>query len=142
MRFNQITIAGRLTRDGELKYAPSGVQILNLRLAFDQGTKEQKETGYIDVVIFRDRAEKLAPYCLKARELLVAGRLQYREWNDNNSGQKRSAMELVAFEVEFVGPPPGERQDAPQQGQQAQGPSEGDFNRPATGWGPPPAGRF
>lgn len=135
MRFNQSVICGRLVRDAELKYAASGTAILSMRIAWDQGTKEEKSAGFIDVTMFGDRAAKIVEWCKKGREILASGRLQYREWDDKSGGGKRSALEIVAFDIEFTQP-------AQQgEGQQSQ-PQEGSFNKPTGAGAPPPQGAW
>ena len=97
---NRVMLIGRLTRDPELRYTPSGTAVCNLALATnrygsDPATGERKEfTDYHDVVVWnqgtRKLAETTAQYLQKGRLIYVEGRLQTRSWDDAQSGQKRT----------------------------------------------------
>jgi single-strand DNA-binding protein len=105
-------LIGRLTRDPELRYTPSGTAVCNLALATnrygsDPATGERKEfTDYHDVVVWnqgtRKLAETTAQYLQKGRLVYVEGRLQTRSWDDAQSGQKRYKTEVNANDVQFL----------------------------------------
>lgn len=101
MRFNQVALAGRLTKDPELKYAPSGTAMCTLRIAFDQGSGENKKTGYLDVSTFQKVAENVAQYLKKGSAVLVGGRIEYQEWQ-TESGHTRSTLKVIAHDVQFL----------------------------------------
>lgn len=102
MRFNQVALAGRLTADPELKVSSgSGTAICELRIAFDQGTKDNKKTGYANVTAFGPTAERAKEYLKKGSALLVGGRLDFQEWQ-TDSGQKRSTIKIVAHDIQFL----------------------------------------
>lgn len=122
MRFNQVALCGRLVRDAEYKVLQSGTKLLEMRVAFDQGYGDQRTGGFIDVKMFGDRAEKIASWCVKGREVMVAGRLEYREWEAQGGG-KRSVIDLVAFDLDFLSVPDRDERAAQQ-------PQEGAFHRP------------
>jgi single-strand DNA-binding protein len=105
-------LIGRLTRDPELRYTPSGTAVCNLALATnrygsDPATGERKEfTDYHDVVVWnqgnRKLAETTAQYLQKGRLIYVEGRLQTRSWDDAQSGTKRYKTEVNANDVQFL----------------------------------------
>ena len=102
---NRVTLAGRLTRDPELRYTGSGTAVLNLRVAcgrkFRTKAGENKEdTLFIDVVVWDRTAEICAQYLSKGRPVHVTGRLQSRSWE--RDGQKRTSIEVVADRVQFM----------------------------------------
>src|SRR5579864_1891140 len=109
---NRVMLIGRLTRDPELRYTPSGTAVCNLALATnrygsDPTTGERKEfTDYHDVVVWnqgtRKLAETTAQYLQKGRLVYVEGRLQTRSWDDAQSGQKRYRTEVNASDVQFL----------------------------------------
>ena len=109
---NRVMLIGRLTRDPELRYTPSGTAVCNLALATnrygsDPATGERKEfTDYHDVVVWnqgtRKLAETTAQYLQKGRLVYVEGRLQTRSWDDAQSGQKRYKTEVNANDVQFL----------------------------------------
>lgn len=99
---NHIVIMGRLVRDPELRYLQNGTAVTSITLAVerDYGTKEDKQTDFIDVVAWRHTAEFIANYFTKGRMAVVSGRLQIRPWEDKE-GNKRKATEVVASSVYF-----------------------------------------
>ena len=100
---NKIILMGRLTRDPELRRTGSGTAVTSFSLAVDRDFKSQageKETDFIDVVAWRNTAEFVSRYFTKGRMAVVEGRLQIRDWTDQNGGKRRSA-EVVADNVYF-----------------------------------------
>jgi single-strand DNA-binding protein len=102
---NSVVLIGNLTRDPELRYTPGGLPVATLRLAVNRNFTNQQgeiETDFFNVVVWRNQAEKCAEYLSKGRQVAVTGRLQSRSW-EGNDGQKRSAVEVVADRVVFLG---------------------------------------
>ena len=100
---NRIVIMGRLTRDPELRRTQSGTAVTSFSIACDRDFKSQsgeKETDFIDIVAWRGTAEFVSKYFTKGRMAVVEGRLQIRDWTDNNGGKRRSA-EVVADNIYF-----------------------------------------
>lgn len=105
---NRVMLIGNLGKDAETRYTPSGTAVTNFSVATtarskDAQTGEWKEhTDWHDVVLWR--AEKVAEYLTKGRQVYVEGRLQTRSWEDQN-GQKRYRTEVVAdsFGVMLLG---------------------------------------
>ena len=101
---NKIILMGRLARDPELKRTTSGTAVTSFSLAVDRDFKSQsgeKETDWIDCVAWRGTAETVCKYFTKGRMMIVAGRLQIRDWTDKDGGKRRSA-EVVADNVYFA----------------------------------------
>ena len=105
--YNKVILIGRLTKDPELRYTPSGSAVSQLRLAVNHTyrSKEEKkeEVLYIDVNVFGRSAETIKQYLSKGREILVEGRLQQNDWTDKNTGQKRTTYRVVADRFNFIG---------------------------------------
>lgn len=108
---NRVMLIGRLTRDPELRYTPSGTAVCNLALATnrygqDQSGERREFTDYHDVVVWNQGNRKLADlsaqYLQKGRLVYVEGRLQTRSWEDRESGQKRYRTEVNASDVQFL----------------------------------------
>ena len=100
---NRIVLMGRLTRDPELRRTQSGTAVTSFSIACDRDFKSQsgeKETDFIDIVAWRGTAEFVSKYFTKGRMAIVEGRLQIRDWTDNNGGKRRSA-EVVADNIYF-----------------------------------------
>lgn len=104
--FNQVTLMGNLTRDPELRQIPSGQSVCNFSLALNRSFKGsdgewQEATDYVDVIAWAGLGERVAQYVTKGRPVLVSGRLQSRQWEQD--GQKRNKLEVVANDVTFLG---------------------------------------
>ena len=100
---NRIVLMGRLTRDPELRRTQSGTAVTSFSIACDRDFKSQsgeKETDFIDIVAWRGTADFVSKYFAKGRMAIVEGRLQIRDWTDNNGGKRRSA-EVVADNIYF-----------------------------------------
>ena len=104
--FNKVILLGNLTRDPEVRYTPSGTAVASFAIAvnrkYKQGEETKDEVSYIDIVVFGKTAENCGQYLNKGDAILVEGRLQQRRWDDKDSGQKRSKVEVVAQVVNFM----------------------------------------
>ena len=103
---NQVFLVGNLVRDPDLRYAPSGDAVANLRVAVNRvyNTREgekREETCFVTVVVWRKQAEVCGEYLNKGSPILVEGRLQSRSW-ETSEGEKRSTLEVVARRVQFL----------------------------------------
>lgn len=102
---NQVNLSGRLTRDVELRYTPSGTPVASLSLAFNRSYKKNgewvEEASFTDVVVWRDRAENCAKYLSKGSPVLVEGYLQTRTFTTKDN-QNRKVTEIVANKVHFL----------------------------------------
>lgn len=101
---NRVILIGRLTRDPELRYTPSGVAVTQFTLAVDRPFTNQsgeREADFIMVVTWRQLAETCANYLRKGRLTAVEGRIQVRNY-DNNEGRRVYVTEVVADNVRFL----------------------------------------
>ena len=117
--YNKVLLMGNLTKDPELRYTPQGTAVANLRLAVNRKyrTKEQElkeEVCFITAVVWSKQAETCNQYLHKGSSVFVEGRLQSRSWEDN-TGAKRSVIEVRAERVQFMGAPGGQAAKAPEQ---------------------------
>lgn len=104
--FNKVILMGNLTRDPEVRTTPSGQSVANFSLAVNRTWKgqdgsTQENVSYIDCVAWGKTGEIIAQYIQKGRPLLVSGRLDQRSWEQD--GQKRSKVEVVVEDFNFVG---------------------------------------
>lgn len=114
---NKIIIMGRLTRDPELRRTPAGTAVASFSLAVERDFKGQngeRETDFIDVVAWRNAAEFASKYFAKGRMAVVEGRLQVRDWTDNENRKRRTA-EVVAENIYFGDSKREEQQDTYQE---------------------------
>jgi single-strand DNA-binding protein len=110
--FNKVILIGNLTRDPELRYTPKGMAIAKIGLAINrnwtsEGGEKKEEVTFVDVDIFGRTAENVAQYMKKGRPIMVEGRLRLDQWDDKQTGQKRSRLGVVAETVQFLGSPSG-----------------------------------
>src|SRR6185369_6256683 len=119
--FNKVILMGNLTRDPEVRTTPNGQSVVSFGLAINRTWRgadgEQHESvSYSDWVAWGKTGEIIAQYVQKGRPLLVSGRLEQRSWDDKESGQKRSKVEVIVEDFNFVGGGAGERGGAPASG--------------------------
>ncbi len=101
---NRIILIGRLTRDPELRYVPSGQPVASFTLAVDRpfvNQQGERGTDFIDIVAWRKLAEQVTQHLSKGRLVAVEGRLQIRSY-ETQDGQKRKVAEVVADAVRFL----------------------------------------
>lgn len=102
---NVVILAGRLTRDPELRYTPNGVPVAHFTLAVNRTRGSQKdETDFIDIVAWNKLAEICQQYLSKGRLVSVVGRLQIRNY-ETQDGQKRKAVEVIANDMQILDRP-------------------------------------
>jgi single-strand DNA-binding protein len=104
--FNKVVLMGNLTRDPELRSIPSGQQVASFSLAVNRTWKnsngeQQEAVDYIDCNAWGKPGEIITQYMKKGSAILVSGRLQQRQWEQE--GQKRSKVEIVVEDFNFVG---------------------------------------
>ena len=99
MSLNKCIMMGRIGKQPELRRTQSGTAVTSFSLAVDRDFGE-KETDWIDVVAWKQTAELVCQYMGKGRVAVVEGRLQVREWTDQNNNKRRST-EVVADRVYF-----------------------------------------
>lgn len=104
MSINNFVGVGRLVRDPDLRYTPSGVAVCNMTLAINRPFKNQageNEADFINVVIWRKAAENTSNYTSKGSLVGVTGRLQSRRYDDKD-GKTVFVTEVVAESVQFL----------------------------------------
>ena len=104
---NRVVLTGNLTRDPELRNTPSGTPVCSLRIACNTRRKDGSgnwvdKPNYFDVTVWGAQGENCAQYLAKGRPVAVDGRLEWREWDDQ-SGNKRQAVDIIADSVQFLG---------------------------------------
>lgn len=108
MSINRVVISGNLTRDPELRSTPGGMAILQLRMAVNDRRKNAQSgewedaPNYVGVVVFGQRAESISRFLSKGSKIIVDGKLRWSEWDDKETGAKRSKIEVVADDIDFA----------------------------------------
>jgi single-strand DNA-binding protein len=105
--YNKVLLMGNLTRDPELKYTPKGTAIVEIGLAINRKWKSEtgeakEEVTFVDVSAFGRTAEVIAQYLKKGRPIMIEGRLKFDQWDDKQTGQKRSKLRVVCESFEFL----------------------------------------
>ena len=109
---NRVIITGNLTADPELRSLPSGTSVCKLRVACNTRRKDNStgewvdKPNYFDVTVWGAQGENCARYLSKGRGAAIDGRLEWREWQDQQ-GNKRQSVEIVADSVQFLSGPDG-----------------------------------
>ncbi|MDP4126814.1 MAG: single-stranded DNA-binding protein [Bacillota bacterium] len=103
---NRVVLIGRLTKDPELRYTPTGVAVANFTLAIDRNFKNaqgEREADFIPCVVYRQLAEFCANYLAKGKMAAADGRIQIRTYTGQD-GQKRWVTEVIAENVHLLSP--------------------------------------
>lgn len=100
--FNRVILAGNLTRDPELRFTQSGTPVCGFGLAVNRVFSKNEEVDFFNVSAWRELGERVANYTKKGDPVLIEGKLQYRTW-EAQDGSKRSAVDVVADNVQFLG---------------------------------------
>ncbi len=106
MSINRVMITGNLTRDPELRSTSSGMAVLKMGVAVNDRRKNA-QTGewedfpnFVDVTVFGARGEALSRFLSKGSKVAIEGKLRWSSWE--SQGEKRSKLEVIADEVEFL----------------------------------------
>lgn len=104
---NKVILAGRLTRDPELRFLQSGTGVCKLGLASSRRFRSRdgenrEETLFVNVTCWGKTAEYVGENLKKGRPIIIEGRLDSSEWEDKQTGQKRTAVEITADRVQSL----------------------------------------
>ena len=106
MSINRVNISGNLTRDPELRATASGTQVLSFGVAVND-RRRNPQTGdwedypnFVDCTMFGTRAEAVSRYLQKGPKVAIEGKLRYSSWE--RDGQRRSKLEVIVDEIEFM----------------------------------------
>lgn len=107
MSINCVTISGNLTRDPELRATAGGTEVLQFGVAVNERVKNpqtgewEDRPNFVDCVMFGKRAASVSRFISKGSKVAIEGRLRYSSW-ETQDGSKRSKLEVVADEIEFM----------------------------------------
>ncbi|MBQ8992143.1 single-stranded DNA-binding protein [Candidatus Saccharibacteria bacterium] len=105
--FSKAIIMGNLTRDPEMRTTQSGTSVCSFSVAVNRVYKDSsgnnvEQVSFIDCVAWGRLGETIGQYAKKGSGVLVSGRLDQRSWEDKNGGGKRSRVEIVADDFNFL----------------------------------------
>ena len=106
--YNRVILAGNLTRDPQVKFLANEKAVANFGMAINRRYRtadgeQREETTFVDIEAWGRTGELVGQYLTKGRSCLVEGRLKFDSWEDQQSGQKRSRLVVVADNVQFLG---------------------------------------
>ena len=110
---NKVFLIGNLTRDPELTETPSGVAVCHFAIAVNRNYSSQdgeRQTDFFNCTAWRGQAETIARYTKKGNKVAVTGSIQLRNYEDNQ-GVKRTAVDIIVQDVEFLTPKSGDVAD-------------------------------
>ena len=118
MSINRVNISGNLGTEPELRATSGGMAVLSFQVAVSDRVKQQDGTwtdrpNWVSCTMFGTRAEKLAQYLHKGSKVVIEGKLRYSQWEKD--GQKRSKLEVIAEELEFMSHQDGGQPQQPYQ---------------------------
>jgi single-strand DNA-binding protein len=106
--FNRVVLMGNLTRDPEVRYTTGGTAVTDVSLAInryrtDKNTNQRiEETTFVEVTLWGRTAEIAGEYLSKGRPVLIEGRLQQDQWEDKETGQKRTKLKVVGESMQLL----------------------------------------
>jgi single-strand DNA-binding protein len=106
--YNRVILVGNLTRDVDLKYTSTNLAVTELGMAVNDRRKNAsgewvEETTFVDVTLWGRTAEVASEYLSKGSSVLIEGRLKLDQWDDKQSGQKRSKLRVVGERMQMLG---------------------------------------
>ena len=114
MSLNVCTFTGRLGRDAESKYLPTGTAVLEFNIAVDTGFGDKRRSFWLKCAMFGDRGPKLAQYLTKGQHVAVSGEFDPRPYQAKDGAEKIS-LELRISAVELIGGKNDTQQSQPEQ---------------------------
>ncbi|MEM7681509.1 MAG: single-stranded DNA-binding protein [Planctomycetota bacterium] len=107
--YNRVILMGNLTRDPELRYTASNMPVAKIGLAVNDRVKNrqtdqwEERANFFDCTAFGRTAELVNQYFTKGRPIFIEGKLRWDSWEDKQSGAKRSKVEVIIDNFQFVG---------------------------------------
>ncbi len=140
--FNKVILMGNLTRDPELRFLPNNTPVLDIGLAVNDRRKNKQtnewedETQFVDCTAFGRNAENIDKHFSKGTPIFIEGSLKFEQWEDRQTGQKRSKLKVLIGQWKFIADKRKDGDGSPQSSgyqDRAYGNSNADMNR-EPGW--------
>ena len=125
---NKVFLMGNLTREPALRFTPGGAAVCEFGLAVNRrftsanGQEKKEEVCFVEIIVWGKQAEQCDRSLEKGAPVFIEGRLQYDQWDDRDTGAKRSRLRVQAERVQFISGRPGRDMDSEDGGDYA--PSE------------------
>ncbi len=131
---NKVLLMGNLTRNPEIRYTPGGSAVCEFGMAINRrfmqaNGQEKEETCFVDITVWGKQAESTSRFVQKGSSVFIEGRLVFDQWEEKETGNKRSRLRVYAERVQFL-----DRRDASgaprtDDGGQASAPQQGGYSR-------------
>lgn len=109
---NSVVLVGRLVKDPEVRYTPSGTPVARISIANGERIKQNNEwtdfTNFFDVTIWGNQASNCEKYLRKGSQIAINGSLRQNRWTDPATNQTRSRVEVIANSIQFLSPASGQ----------------------------------
>ena len=136
--FNKAIVMGNLTRDPELRHLPNNMAVCDIGLAINEKAKN-KNTGeseekpvFVDCTAFGKTAENIQRFFTKGRPIFIEGKLRFEQWEDRQTGQKRSKLKVVIDQWQFVDSDPSRSSNGSSQQSAGYSAGRGGNHKPLT----------
>lgn len=102
---NNVMLIGRLTKDPELKYLPSGTAVVEFSIANNSYMNSQgtNEVNFFDVVAYNKLAEISSKYLTKGKQIAITGTLRQERWQDKDTNTARSKVRIIMQSMQMLG---------------------------------------
>ena len=104
---NRVLLIGRLVRDPELRYTANNTAVASFSVAnnksYTSNNEKKERASFFNCVAWGKTGELIAQYCKKGQRIGIEGRLEQRSWDDQ-SGNKRSTVEIITENFQFLSP--------------------------------------
>ena len=123
---NKVLLMGNLTRNPEIRYTPGGSAVCEFGMAINRrfmqaNGQEKEETCFVDITVWGKQAESTSRFVQKGSSVFIEGRLVFDQWEEKETGNKRSRLRIYAERVQFLdrrdGGSGAPRTDMPEGGQ-------------------------
>lgn len=116
MSINRVCISGNLTRDPEIRSTASGTVVMSFTVAVNERRRNKlgewdDVANFVDCSMFGTRAESVSRFLSKGSKVAIDGSLRYSSWE--RDGQKRSKLEVIVGDIDFMSRSRGYEDDAP-----------------------------
>lgn len=102
---NNVMLIGRLTKDPESKYLPSGMAVVEFSIAnnYYMSNKSSNEVNYFDVVAYGKIAETVSKYLTKGKQIAITGTLRQERWQDKDTNATKSRVRIIMQSMQMLG---------------------------------------
>ena len=101
MNLNQITLAGNVSSEVEMRYTPNGKAVTSFNMAINEGSGDKKQTLFVRITCWEKLAEVVSQYLTKGQGVLVVGKMTAPRAYQRKDGELAASAEVTAREIQF-----------------------------------------